>query len=345
MPGVAELSTDLFWSVGLSGHIVDVQWVQNRSFLLAATIDGEIALIDVRAGTVPLRWNAHEFGLASLSASPVQNRIVTCGQDGALRIWDLGDGSLIGETELADRWGVGAKYSPSGALIGVAAGRHVQILSSDGVLVRGFEPLASTVSDLAWKPASKSERECLATCGYGGVHIWRDDIDTCAKRFQWRGSSLSLAWSPDAKYIATGDQDRTVHFWIVSKAKDLEMTGYPIKVRELAWSAESTFLATGGGADITVWNCSGRGPRGTEPICLEGHEDKVNALEFSCFGVLASGSDDGEIRLWKPASETATFVTLGVPSSVSRLAWSSDGELLGVGTANGEVHCAASAFV
>jgi WD40 repeat protein len=341
MSGVAELSTDLFWSIGLDGHIIDMQWVRSRSFLLAATIDGEIALIDVRAGTVPLRWKAHEFGLASLSVSPVQNRLASCGQDGALRIWDLDDGSLIAESELADQWGVGARYSPSGALIGVAAGRHMQVVSPDGAVVRRFEPLASTISDLAWKPALNDEPECVATCGYGGVHIWRADIDTYAKRFPWQGSALSLAWSPDAKYLATGDQDRTVHFWVVSKAKDLEMTGYPIKVRELAWTADSSLLATGGGADITVWDCSGRGPRGTEANVLEGHQDKINALAFSHTNILASGSDDGEIRLWEPIRHGTSLVTLGVPSSVSRLAWSPDSELLAIGAANGEVHCAA----
>jgi WD40 repeat protein len=66
------------------------------------------------------------------------------------------------------------------------------------------------------------------------------------RRFEWKGSILRLAWSPNGRFVATGDQDSTVHFWFEEDRRDLQMSGYPTKVREL-WNAASRYLATGGG--------------------------------------------------------------------------------------------------
>jgi len=302
--------------------------------LVASGVEGEVACIDVKTGTITCRWTAHEFGLASISVAPGGERLASCGQDGALRIWNL-DGSLVAECALPDAWGIGAEYSPAGDVIGVAAGKYVAFVSPDGALVRAYPPLSSTVSGIAWHGRT------FATSGYGGVHLWKSDLDARAGLLEWRGSSLALAWSPHGRYLATGDQDRTVHFWVVARGKDLEMSGYPIKVRELAWSADSQYLATGGGADVTVWNCGGKGPRGTEPLVFEGHEKRLNALAFSRAGVLASGCDGGEIRLWEPGRGSNALVTFGVPSAVSAIAWSPDDALLAIGDAGGEIHCAA----
>jgi len=42
---------------------------------------------------------------------------------------------------------------------------------------------------------------------------------------------LARAWSPDGQYLCHGNQDATVHFWIVRSAKELQMWGYPTKIR------------------------------------------------------------------------------------------------------------------
>lgn len=345
MPSVAASrdGVHVFWSVTLESHIVGLRWSADRRTVVAGGIEGEVGIIDVATGDFIRRWRAHTFGLASVALSPDGEHIATCGHDGAMRIWNVVDGSLAAECELSDRWGIRAEYSPSGRCIGIAAGKAVTICDANGALVRALPAGKNTVSDIGWKPQTKAgDPEVLASSGYGGVHLWRADLDARAKFFSWRGSSLVLAWSPDGRYIATGDQDCTVHFWIVAKGKDLEMSGYPIKVQELAWSADSRFLATGGSADVTIWNCSGRGPRGTEPIVCEGHEDKITALAFSQAGILASAAADGDVRMWLPHLDTTSRAKFAAPDVVSTMAWSADAALLAIGTTGGEVLCCAS---
>jgi WD40 repeat protein len=330
----------VFWEVDLDSHIAGVGFTGDRAFLVAGTVDGEMAIVDVGRGAVRSRWQAHQFGLSSFAVSPDGERIATCGHDGRLGIWNAHDGSPVASLELRDNWGTAVAYSPSGKCIAAAAGKHLVIVSPDGDLVRSFDPAKSTISDLGWSPiVDKRGNETLATVGYMGVTLW--DVGTAApRRFEWKGSSLVLAWSPDARYIATGDQDSTVHFWIVKKAEDLQMSGYPLKVKELSWSSDSRYLATGGGDVVTVWDCSGRGPAGTQPISLEGHEDKITTIAFRHRGdVLASGDSSGRVIFWS-ISQDASRDSLEFASGISAIAWSDDDELLAIGTSRGVLHCA-----
>ncbi len=123
-------------------------------------------------------------------------------------------------------------------------------------------------------------------------------------RFAWKGSILTLAWSPDGRYLVHGDQDATVHFWVLASGKDYQMWGYPTKVRELAWDHTSRYLATGGGPVVVVWDYAGKGPQSSKPLMLEAHEDFLSALAFQHTGpLLASGgietaTDAERIRGW-----------------------------------------------
>jgi WD40 repeat protein len=147
-----------------------------------------------------------------------------------------------------------------------------------------------------------------------------------------------LAWSPDGKYLATGDQDCSVHFWIVRLGEDLQMSGYPRKVRELAWDSASRFLATGGGAVPSVWDCSGKGPAGTTPRQFKGHDAAVNALAYQHAGpLLASGGEDGLLAVWQPTKSKKPLAVSVQDSGLTCLAWSPDDKRLAAGQESGRV--------
>ena len=131
----------------------------------------------------------------------------------------------------------------------------------------------------------------------------------------------TLEWSPSGKYIATGDQDSTVHFWIANTGQDLQMWGYETKVLELAWSFNSRYLATGGGTQVVVWDCSGKGPENTRPMMLEGHQQLIKHLRFQRQGMLlASGGNDGMLaNLANQKEETGAAGGCGVQSADCRL--------------------------
>ena len=159
------------------------------------------------------------------------------------------------------------------------------------------------------------------------------------RKYEWKGSALRLAWAPNGGLLAHGNQDASVHFWYAESGKELHMSGYPSKVRELSWDFTSRFLATGGGDAVCVWDCGGKGPEGSKPNMLTGHGGTVSAVAWQRRGfLLASGDTAGRVLAWQPANRTpllggATFAD----TEITAVAWSPDDKLLAAGSAVGTV--------
>ncbi|HZS35905.1 MAG TPA: WD40 repeat domain-containing protein, partial [Polyangia bacterium] len=138
----------------------------------------------------------------------------------------------------------------------------------------------------------------LVTSCYGGLQFVEVGKADWVRELEWKGSILTAAPSPDGRFIATGNQDATVHVWETESGKDLQMNGYPFKVRELAWCEGGPLLATGGSNVITVWSFAGRGPAGKPPEELKGHEERICGLASSGQR-LVSVSEDRTLRVWQ----------------------------------------------
>lgn len=284
--------------------------------------DGRWLVVDSETGTVRHRGLAHAQGL--LSVAPLADGWVSSGMDGKIRRWRA-DGALVFEKPVDASWAQKVLPSPDGKWILAAGGKRVRLWRADGSWVRDTLNHRSTVVDLAW---ARPSADRFWAAAYGGVSLHSLEKADQAKQFEWKGSPLALAVSPDGLFVATAEQDSSVHFLAVASGQNLEMTGYESKPRALAWSPDGRALATGGGAAITVWDCSGEGPEGSAPARLEDHEGVVEHLAFSKDGqTLCSAGRDGRVVLWD--TERGTLKSreeLGAPVSafqaeVDGLAW------------------------
>lgn len=322
----------------MDDHVQALAWASDSALLAAAAINGSIALFD-GDGERRLVLSGHAFGTTSIDWS-ADGRLASGGQDGHVCVWNAAAGAPALRLPAGAAWVEQVAWSPDGTLLAAAAGKRVRVWDRDGRLVREFGDHPSTVSDIAWKPGSHT----VTAAAYGGVFLWDADAETNAGRhLDWQGSTLVLAWSPDGRYIATGDQDATVHFWIAKTETDLQMWGYATKVRELSWDAASRYLATGGSETIVIWDCSGRGPEGTKPKMLDGHEDYLSAVAWQKRGnVLASADAAGGVMLWRPDRARIPLAVAIYDSGVSCLAWSPNDRSLAVGCGNGLIEVLAS---
>lgn len=365
------------WRADLDGrHIIALHWSPDGRTVAAASADGPTGLFDASSGYQRQALPGHGLGTLALAWHPDAAILASAGQDGKIRIWDATSGAeqlvLIGGGAWVERiaWspyavpptpvlrGRNAVAPPTPprstqpALLASAAGRALRLWDSDGQLLREYRDHPSTIADIAWMPATGRMRPTdhaarageaesaaiLAVATYGGLTLRRPDRDEPLGRYAWQGSTLVIAWSPDGRFIATGDQDSTVHFWITRTGQDLQMWGYPTKVRELAWDPTSRYLATGGGATVTVWDCSGKGPANTRPIELMAHEGQLAALAFQQRGsLLASACSDGLVAVWRVGASKRPVAIAQFESGISQLAWSPDDRVLAVGTEGGDV--------
>ena len=268
------------WEATIDGHVVSLAWSachgSSSGYIAAAVADGPIALLDPMTGEICHMLPGHGFGTSCVCFSADGRCLASAGQDGKIRLWEPFVGSELQAMPAGAAWVERVAWCPSANLLASAAGKKLRLWNLDGEMVREYADHPSTIADIQWQP----KEAILASTAYGKLYLWAPEQQAAIREFAWQGSMLALAWSPNAEYIAVGAQDNSVHFWLMKTGEDLQMSGYPVKVRELSWDHQSRYLATGGGPTPCVWDCSGKGPAGTQPLHLDAHQDNVNALAF-----------------------------------------------------------------
>jgi WD40 repeat protein len=325
------------WCVAIEEPISAIAPSPDGDMLAIASIEGAIALVDARTGALLRTMSGHAGSTVSVDWTPDSQLLLSIGHDGVGRFWNPQTGAERTCVDTGNAWGEGIAAAPDNARIATAAGRHVRLWTRAGKLVHAWPERASTVLDISWRRGKGRPR--LAAASYGAVGLYDPGLGTKASReLRWKGSSLVLAWRPDGTFVATGDQDASVHFWDVATGRDLMMAGYPRKVRELSWDASGRWLATGGGFQIIVWDCKGS-PEGSNPIVLERHNVPLCALSYQRTGtLLAAASMDGAVSVWAPHRAIESLAELPPDGlAVTALAWSMDDNLLYVANEDGDV--------
>lgn len=322
------------WLASVPDHVIGLPWSPDGKHLAAAAVSGPIVIFESATAKQVATLKGHGFGTANVVWKPTGELLATAGQDGKVRIWDTAMWQERAALDGGSAWVEGLAFSADGTMLASAAGKKVRVWDAAGTMVREFAGHASTVSAIAWRGSQ------LSVASYGGVRLY--DVATGETRlnFEWKGSPLAIAWSPNGAMLAHGNQDATIHFWYAAKpATPLQMSGYATKVRELSWDCTSRYLACGGSPAACVWDCGGAGPEGSKPTMLKGHDAPLTALAWQRRGfLLASGGPEGLVNLYQPANKKGPLVGSDMGAAgVSAVAWSPDDKSLAVGGADGTV--------
>jgi WD40 repeat protein len=321
------------WTAHLEDYVVSLAWSPDGTLVATASLGGAIHVLWSAHGAELTPLTGHPGGALAVAWSPDGQILASGGTDGAVRAWERSSG--VGATAALGGGWVGAlAWSAKGRQLAAAAGRDVVILDGDLEATGRWPDQPSTVSSLVW---TADGGHVGAGC-YGGVRWFEPGKNDVQRVFAWKGSVLRLAAAPNGKWLASGNQDHSVHLWRLWSGDELEMTGYPVKVEHLDWHHTSRWLAVGNAEDVTVWDVSGKGPRGRRPKVLRGVTGKVTALAWQPAGdLLAAGSSDGDVLLWRSPRAGSPCATVALGAEVSALAWSPDGTRLLVGSAAGHV--------
>ena len=191
------------------------------------------------------------------------------------------------------RWIDQVALGPDGA-VAWSAGKTAHVLTKKGEARRFEAP--STVAGLAFAP--KGFR--LAIAHYNGATLWFPNAAGAKpETLTWKGSHLSVAFSPDGKFLVTAMQEPMLHGWRLADAQHMRMSGYSARVRSLSWSAGGEFLATSGSEQLILWPFDGKdGPMGRQPKLLARSQARVAVV--ACHPrqpVVAVGYADGMVLL------------------------------------------------
>lgn len=276
-----------------------------------------------------------ESPIRALAVSPLDESIVSGGDDGVIRVWSAHSAETLALEGCGGPISAVA-FSPNGTLIATASGEResrIQLtdLQSREVTLLGQGGKLS--SSIAFSPGGKSVASASADSPCE-IKLW--NLQTGKMRVlkgAWSGPR-SISFSPDGRQIAAADSDLTnpaIRLW------DLETATMRIVGRSIRQITSIAFLAGGelasGSWDETVrlWNA-----RTGEAQLLGENCSCVCRIAISMQSdKLAAYSLDGKIRIWD--LESGRSRTIGECPGVNALSFLTDSAGLVTGSDDGTV--------
>lgn len=148
----------------------------------------------------------------------------------------------------------------------------------------------------------------------------------------------SLVISPNGKFLVTAGSDRTVKVWDTHTLSLLISLRYhQLSVNGLAFNPiehEVKFASVSSDRQVILWGMEQKTPI----AILSGHTQAVKAIAFSPDGkLLATGGDDGFIRVWDVERGQLNITLSGHRWTVSTLSFLINGNTLISGSWDGTI--------
>ena len=153
-----------------------------------------------------------------------------------------------------------------------------------------------------------------------------------------RSDILSLAFTPDGKYLAWGMSSGEVVFWNIQENRvewsreEFPGLGHAGNATSLAFNQDGTLLASGGvDTQISWWNVETG-----ERIDRQSTGSNVQGLTFSPDGRQLAAAVGSEVQIWSAGNRRREAVLIG-PNNTRAVAWSPDARWIAAGDANGRI--------
>ena len=147
---------------------------------------------------------------------------------------------------------------------------------------------------------------------------------TLTEHFSW---VISVNWSPNGRYFATGSNDKTIIIWDANSDQKIRtLRGHSGSVISVNWSPDGRYLASGSNdKTIIIWDTNS----GQKLQILKGHSKFIRSVSWSPDGkYLASGSGDDTVIIWDTNSGEKLQILKSHSNSVFSVSWSPDGKYL-----------------
>ncbi|MDR2784681.1 MAG: hypothetical protein LBB83_02080 [Treponema sp.] len=157
----------------------------------------------------------------SVAYSPNGQQILSCSNDETIKLWDTVNGTILRSIPVPKGTGPGSlsvsliAYSPDGRKIAAVQGNRIRIFDAQ----TGGElfTLSDATGPLSFSPDGSRLLSFRNTSGGGrNIVIWNMDTGWEIGRLNIPGGghgTVSLVMSPDGKYFAIGEQEKSVTIW------------------------------------------------------------------------------------------------------------------------------------
>ncbi|KAL8150645.1 hypothetical protein V2J09_020453 [Rumex salicifolius] len=290
----------------LQAHNDEVWYLQfshNGKYLASASKDESTIIWEVREdGKLYLKHKlvGHQTPVSTLSWSPDDKQLLTCGLEDVVRRWDINSGECLQVYEKQGLGLVSCEWFPDGeGVISGVTDKSICFWDLDGIELEWWKGQRTLkISDMA---ITSDGKKILTICRDSTIVM----VDREAKfetLIEEDQVITSFSLSKDNRFLLIDLLNQEIHLWsiedgpkVISKYKGHKRSRFLL--HSCFGGFEQSFIASGSeDSQVYIWQ------RATGELLsvLPGHSGAVNCMSWNPTNphMLASASDDRTIRIW-----------------------------------------------
>ncbi|NJL48853.1 MAG: NACHT domain-containing protein [Leptolyngbyaceae cyanobacterium SM2_5_2] len=330
--------TNWIWSVCFS---------PDGTCLLSSSEDQTIRLWEAATGQCLQIFKQHSNWVWSVAFSPTGTQFASASNDHTLRLWDASSGRVQHVLKGHSGWVQTIAYSPDGSwLASGGADRSIRLWdTASGAMLAVMVGHQAAVTAVSYHPHQPRLASASDDCA---IRIWDIATGQAIARLEGHRDRIhTLGYSPDGLLLASAGEDSTVRLWDTDTGQILRtLQGHNHAITDLAFSPNGAHLITGSEDQTArLWDVQ----TGQLLKTLQGHTNGIETVAFApdlCYPLfswpeyqdsppfaassrlLASGSEDGVVRLWDTYSGEVLLLLEGHSNAVRSVAFSPQAPLL-----------------
>ncbi|KDP29808.1 hypothetical protein JCGZ_19323 [Jatropha curcas] len=286
-----------------SDEVWFLQFSHNGKYLASSSSDQSAIIWEVDSnGGVSFkhRLSGHQKPVSSVSWSPDDQQLLTCGIEETVRRWDVASGECLHVYEKVGLGLISCGWFPDGRRVCTGINdKSICMWDLDGKELECWKgPRTLKISDLE---ITSDGKQIISMCKETAILLL--DIEAKNERVIEENQTItSFSLSRDDKFLLVNLLNQEIHLWnidggikLIAKYKGHKRTRFVI--RSCFGGLEQTFIASGSeDSQVYIWHKCSR-----ELIeALPGHSGAVNCVSWNPKNphMLASASDDRTIRIW-----------------------------------------------
>lgn len=285
-----------------SDEVWFLQFSHNGKYLASSSNDRSAIIweVDVHGVSLKHRLCGHQKPVSSVSWSPDDHELLTCGVEETVRRWDVSSGDCLQVYEKAGLGLVSCGWFPDGKWIFSGVNdKSICMWQLDGTELECWKGQRTLrISDLE---ITSDGKQILSMCRETAILLL--DREAKVERLIEEDQTItSFTLSRDNRFLLVNLQNQEIHLWniegdlkLVTKYKGHKRTRFVI--RSCFGGLAQAFIASGSeDSQVYLWH------RGSGELieALPGHSGAVNCVSWNPVNphMLASASDDRTIRIW-----------------------------------------------
>ena len=330
---------------GHVSYVVQAVYSPDGKFIATASSDATAIMWDALSGESLVVLGGHETELSDIAYSPDGEMIASTDYNGAMYVWSTSSKSLLymlseGEGSVI----LDVEFSPDGKYILISDNyfQTIVLVAQTGKVISAqnvhtdFVTNAVVSPDGAFMASASTDNTVVvssitASAVLFGQSISADpdyiDISKVMFRFTDSTDINTMIYTPDGKYLITGNDEGQIKIWDANPISDYEVSGFrphTARIDGMEFSPDGEhYVTVARDGKAFIWSLTDQ-----SSIELVGHQNVIQDVAFSSDGMqIITGGYDGHAIIWDAKTGDKLLTLSKDDQLVTGVNFSPDGKL------------------